>query len=80
MSLVQRRLVIVLAAALVGGIFVAGLFIHGRFGGALLLLTDAILIALARITWPHLPSRGRPIRLIIIAAIAAIAAVKLVAG
>ena len=76
----QRRLVIILAAAVVGGIFLAGLFIHGRVGGALLVLTDAILIALARLTWPHLPPQGRPIRVIIIVAIAVVAVIKLVAG
>jgi hypothetical protein len=80
MSSVQRRPVIVLGAAVVGAIFVAGLFIHGRIGGALLLLTDAILIGLTRLTWPHLPPRGRPLRLIIIAVIAVIGVVKLVAG
>ena len=63
-----------------GALFAAGLFIHGRVGGGLLLLTDAVLIALARITWPQLRPQGRPFRLIVIAAVAVIAAIKLIKG
>jgi hypothetical protein len=73
-----RRLVIILAAAAVGAVFAAGLFIHGRVGGGLLALTDAVLIALARITWPQLRPHGRPIRLLVIAVVAVIAAIKLI--
>jgi len=76
----QRRLVIVLGAAIVGAVFVTGLFIHGPVGGGLLLLTDAVLIALARITWPHLRPAGRPLRIIVIVAVAAFAVVKFVAS
>lgn len=76
----RRRLVIILAAAAVGAIFAAGLFIHGRVGGGLLLATDAVLIALARISWPQLAPKGRPIRLLVIAVVAVIALTKLISG
>jgi hypothetical protein len=76
----QRRLLILLAALVVGGVFVAGLFIHGRIGGALLLVVDAVLIGMARVTWPHLRPQGRPLRLIVIAAVGVIAVVKLIHG
>lgn len=66
-----------LAAAVVGGLFVAGLFVHGVVGGILLVLVAAALGALTRAAWPHLPDRGRPVRLLVIAAIAAIAIAKL---
>jgi hypothetical protein len=76
----QRRLVIVLAAVAVLAIFLAGLFIHGRVGGALLLLTDAILITLTRATWPHVRPQGRPLRILVIAAVGIGAVIKLIVG
>jgi hypothetical protein len=76
----QRRLLIILGALAVGGVFAAGLFFHGRLGGALLLLTDVILISLARITWPHLRPQGRPLRIAVITVIGVLAVVKLVKG
>jgi hypothetical protein len=72
-----RRLLTILAAAIVGAIFAAGLFIRGPVGGGLLLLTDAVLIALARLTWSRLRPQGRPLRLVVIVAIAVIAVIKL---
>jgi len=67
-------------AGVVGGVFAAGLFIHGRIGGALLLLTDLILIGLARVTWVQVRQQGRPIRVIVIVAIAVLAVFKLAKG
>jgi hypothetical protein len=76
----RQRFVTLLVAGTVGAIFAAGLFIHGRAGGALLLLTDAVLIGLAFLTWRRLPPKGRPLRLVVIAVIAVLAAIKLIAG
>jgi len=77
---VPRRLLIVLLALAIGGLFAAGLFVHGRLGGGLLLVTDAILITLTQTVWHGVNPRRRPIRVVIIAVIAAIAVVKLVQG
>jgi hypothetical protein len=77
---VPQRLVIVLAALAVGALFAAGLFVHGRLGGALLILTDAILIALTRTAWAQVRTQGRPLRVLIIVAIAVVAVVKLAKG
>lgn len=75
-----QRLAIVVGAAAVGAIFAAGLFIAGRPGGVLLLVTAAILGALSASTWSRVRPQGRPLRLIVIAAIAAVGIVKLVHG
>jgi hypothetical protein len=75
-----QRLVIVLLALAVGALFAAGLFLHGRAGGGLLIATDAILIGLTRTTWAQVRTQGRPMRVAIIAAMAVIAVVKLVQG
>jgi hypothetical protein len=78
MSPVQRRGPILLIAAAVGGVFLAGLFVHGRVGGLLLLATAAVLISLTRVTWPRLRDRDRALRVIIVGAILVLAVVKLV--
>jgi hypothetical protein len=80
MSPMQRRLVIVLAATAVLAVFLAGLFINGRIGGALLLLTDAVLVTLTRVTWPHVRPQGRRLRLVVIAAVGIGAIVKIAIG
>jgi hypothetical protein len=77
MAPVRSRLVIVLGAVAVGACFVAGLFVHGPGGGALLALTDIVLIALTGAAWAHLQPRARPFRVVVIAAIAALAIGKL---
>lgn len=76
----SRRLLIVLGALAVGALFAAGLFVHGRAGGGLLVLTDAILIGLSRLSWAQVRTQGRPLRVLIIAVIAVIAVVKLASG
>jgi hypothetical protein len=76
----QRRLLIVLGAVLVLAIFLSGLFVKGRIGGALLILTDAILITLTRATWPHIRPQGRPLRLIVIAAVGIGGVIKIIVG
>jgi hypothetical protein len=76
----QRRLLILLAALAVGVLFAAGLFVHGVLGGVLLLAVDALLIAMAALTWRHLRPQGRPLRIAVIAVIAVVAIVKLAHG
>ncbi len=76
----SRRLLIVLGALGVGALFAAGLFVDGRPGGVLLIVTDAVLITLTRTAWGQVRTQGRPLRVLIIAAIAVLAVVKLVRG
>jgi hypothetical protein len=75
-----RRLLIIVIAGCVGGVFAAGLFLHGRLGGALLLLTDAVLVTLSIGGWARARPQGRPARVAVMTLIAAIAVVKLVRG
>jgi hypothetical protein len=73
-----RRFGIILISAVVGVMFAGGLFYQGRVGGGLLLITDAVLIALAMSSWGNTRPQGRPVRLAVIVIIAVIAVVKLV--
>lgn len=73
-----QRLTNLLAATAIGAIFVAGLFIHGWVGGALLLVTAAILAVLTRLLWNRVRPQGRPLRLLVIAAITVIGVIKIV--
>jgi hypothetical protein len=75
-----QRLAIILVAAAVGAIFATGLFLHGWVGGVLLLLTAAILASMTRLTWNRVRPQGRPLRLIVIAAIAVIGVIKIAHG
>jgi hypothetical protein len=54
------------------------LFVHGVAGGLMLLVVAGILGALTRAAWPHLPERGRPARLLVVAVVAAVALGKLI--
>jgi hypothetical protein len=74
----RRRGPILLGAAAVGGVFVAGLFIHGWVGSVLLLLTDTVLVTMSVTTWSRVRPQGRPLRILVIAAIAAVAVTKIV--
>ena len=73
----SSRLTLFLAAAAVGALALAGLFIHGPVGGILLAIVVAILIFLSSATWPALHTRGRVVRGLVIAAIGALAVLKL---
>jgi hypothetical protein len=75
-----QRLAILLAAVAAAAITVAGLFLNNRLGGALLLVTVAILASLARLRWAELPRNGRILRIVIVAAFAALAITRLIAG
>jgi hypothetical protein len=80
MSSMQRRGPVILVAAAIGALFVAGLFIHGVVGAVLLLLTDVVLVTISAALWSRIRPQGRPLRVGIIVIIAAIAVAKLVAG
>ena len=80
MSGVARRLLIFLGALCMGALFFAGLFIHGRVGGALLLVTAAILAGLTRTVWAQVRPQGRPLRIVIIVAVGAVGVLKLILG
>jgi uncharacterized membrane protein YfcA len=75
-----RRVLVLVGAALVGAVFAAGLFVSGRLGGALLLVTAVILGALTSATWTRRRPQGRPLRIVIIAVIVVLAVVKLIHG
>jgi hypothetical protein len=75
---IASRPVTLLAAAAVGALFVVGLVVDG-VGGALIVAAVAVVLAvLSAAAWGHLPERGRPLRLAVIALVALIAVVKLV--
>jgi hypothetical protein len=76
----HRRQVIILTALAVGTLFVVGLFIHSWLGGVFLLVTAAILASITRAVWGQIPAKGRPLRIVIIAAIAIGGLVKLITG
>ena len=73
----SSRLTLFLAAAAVGALALAGLFISGPVGGILLAIVVAVLVFLSSATWPALHTRGRIIRGLVIAAITALAVLKL---
>jgi len=73
----SSRLTLFLSAAVVGGLALAGLFISGPVGGILLAIVVAILVFLSSATWPALHFRGRVVRGLVIAAVAALAVLKL---
>jgi hypothetical protein len=78
---VNQRLAIILGAAATGGLFALGLFIHGRVGGAILLVVAAILGTLTYATWRQLHRRrDLQVRLVILAAITALGIAKLIKG
>jgi hypothetical protein len=66
------------AAAAMLALFLGGLFVPGRVGGLLLLLSAAILITLTAMLWPQIRRQGRPLRIVIIAVVLVLAIVKLV--
>jgi hypothetical protein len=76
----RRRMLMIVAAGTIGALFAAGLFLHGRIGGGLLLITDALLIALGISAWGNTQPQKRPIRIAVILAIGVIAVVKMVRG
>lgn len=64
-------------AVVLGAVFLAGLFAPGVAGAVALLVIAAALGLLAVVTWPSVPSPARVVRLVVIAALVAGAAAKL---
>ena len=73
----SSRLTVLLIALVVAALAIAGLAIHGPVGGILLGVVVAALVLLSSATWAALPTRGRVARGLVIAAVSAIAVVKL---
>ena len=61
----------------VGVAFLVGLAIHGPVGGVLLLLVAAMLVLFTLGAWSHVRREGRPVRILVIAAVLTLAALKL---
>jgi hypothetical protein len=72
----SSRLTLILVAAAVGVLALAGLLVHGPGGGVLLGVVVALLIFLSSATWSSLPGRGRITRGLVIAAVGAVAVLK----
>jgi hypothetical protein len=77
----RRRLAIrsnaILLVVGVGLVFLLGLAIHGPVGGVLLLLVAAVLVQFSRGAWTHVRSEGKPLRMLVIAAVVVLAGLKL---
>jgi hypothetical protein len=73
----SSRLTLVLAAAAVGALALAGLIFDGPVGGILLSIVVAILVFLSSATWAALHTRARVVRGVVIAAIGGLAVLKL---
>ena len=56
---------------------IAGLAVHGPIGGVLLVLVAATMVLFSRSAWATTRPEGRPLRVLIIAAIVVIAGLKL---
>ena len=61
----------------VGVVFLFGLAIHGPVGGILLLLVAAVLVQFSRGAWSHVRHEGRPLRILVVAAVVVLAVLKL---
>ena len=70
----------ILITVAVGVVFLAGLAIHGPVGGVLLLLVAAALVLFSASAWGSVRREGRPLRLLIVAAVVALAVLKLTGG
>jgi hypothetical protein len=67
----------ILLLAAVGIVFIAGLAIHGPVGGVLLLLVAATLVLFSARVWRHVRREGRPLRVVVLAAVIGLAVAKL---
>ena len=76
----RSRLVNLVVAIVVGIIFLAGLLLSGALGAVLLLSVAAFLVVLSSAAWPTIPSRGRRVRVLVVAVVLVIAVLKLATG
>lgn len=76
--MLRSRAATLLGATVVGAVFLAGLFVHGRVGAALLLLVAVLLGVLTASTWPQLAANRRTPRVLVIVAVVVVAVLKLV--
>jgi hypothetical protein len=74
----SSRPVTLLLAGAVGAAFVVGLLLDGLAGALVLIGVTAVLVGLTVAAWHHMPERGRPLRLAVLALVSLIAVVKLV--
>jgi hypothetical protein len=75
--MLRSRLVNLAVAIVVGVVFLAGLLISGALGAVLLLAVAAFLVVLSASAWHAIPSRGRGVRVIVVALVLVIALLKL---
>jgi hypothetical protein len=75
--MLRSRLANLLLAIAVGLTFLAGLFISGLLGGTLLLAVAVFLGILSASSWSAIPTRGQPVRVLIVAVVLLIAIFKL---
>ena len=61
----------------VGVVFLLGLAVHGPLGGVLLLLVAATLVMFSLGAWSHVRREGRPLRMLVVAAVVVLAVLKL---
>ena len=71
------RLANILVATAAGVVFLAGLLISGVAGAMLLVAVAAFLIVLSSAAWASIPSRGRRPRIVVVAVVLLVAAIKL---
>ena len=67
----------ILLVVCVGLVFLLGLAVHGPLGGVLLLLVAATLVLFSLGAWSHVRREGRPLRVLVVAAVVALAVMKL---
>lgn len=73
----RSRLANLLVAIVVGVVFLSGLLVSGAVGAVLLLAVAAFLVVLTAAAWPTIPSRGRAVRVIVVAVVLLIVVLKL---
>lgn len=64
-------------AIVAGVVFLTGLLLSGAVGAVLLLAVAVFLVVLSASAWPRIPSRGRGVRVLVVAAVLVLAMLKL---
>jgi len=67
----------ILIPVAVGVVFLVGLAVHGPVGGVLLLLVAGTLVLFSAGAWGAVRREGRPLRILIVAAVVVLAVLKL---